>query len=109
GLPHPIAEIAQLAHHGGANVGIVLDRQDHLLAGRACSARPERCGGRARLAPERQEELEHRAVAELAVGTNVAAGLLEESIHHAETEPGSLPDRLGREERLENPLDELRR
>ena len=55
----------------------------------------------------RQVDLDGRAVAFLAVDLDVAAGLLDEAVHHAEAEAGALADLLGGEEGLEHPFEQL--
>src|ERR1051326_5614817 len=57
----------------------------------------------------RQVKPERRAKAPLAVDVDVAAGLLDEAEHHREAEPAALADRLGGEERLENPAENVHR
>src|SRR5207237_7230039 len=54
------------------------------------------------LAGARQIELDGRAVAFFAIDLDVAAGLLDEPVDHAEAETGSLADVLGGEKRLED-------
>ncbi len=46
-------------------------------------------------------------MAHLAIDADLAAALLAEAVGHAETEPGALPFRLGREERLERAIEHL--
>ena len=49
----------------------------------------------------RQINLDRRALAELAVDLDVAAGLLDEAIDLRQAKPGAVTDFLGGEERLE--------
>jgi hypothetical protein len=44
----------------------------------------------------------------LAIDFDMACGLFDETIHHAEAEPCTLPFRLGGEKRLEHALDDIR-
>ena len=50
----------------------------------------------------RQIELDRRAETFLAVDLDVAARLLDEAVHHAQSQPGAFADLLGGEERLEH-------
>ena len=52
-------------------------------------------------------ELDARAGAGLAVDGDVAAGLFDEAVDHAEAKAGAFADFLGREERLEHPAERL--
>ena len=55
----------------------------------------------------RQVDPHGRALAGLAVDLDVAAGLLDEAVDHAEPEAGALALGLGGEERLEDVVDDL--
>ena len=55
----------------------------------------------------RQIELDHRAAAFLAVDFDGAAGLLGETVDHAQPEAGAAADSLGGEERLEHPVADI--
>ncbi len=94
----------QLGVDVGAHQRIVLHHQDRLAAafhlGRRWLCRDLLRRG-IRL---RQIELEGRAKTLLAVKLDVAAGLLDEAVDHAQPEPGSLAHTLGRKERIEHPV-----
>src|ERR1700760_704953 len=55
----------------------------------------------------RQVEPESGALADLAVGTDMTAGLLQEAKHHREPQAGALTRLLGREEWLEYVVEYL--
>src|SRR5258708_4829256 len=57
----------------------------------------------------RQIDLHRRAMTDCAVDPDVAVRLLDEAVDHAETEPGTLADILGREERLEDAIQHVLR
>ena len=57
----------------------------------------------------RQVDAEGGALADLAVGEDVAAGLLDDAVDGGEAEAGALADLLGGEERLEDLGHHLRR
>ena len=63
------------------------------------------CSGRASLGDARQIQRELAAFADLAVHHHLAAGLLCETEHLRQAEPGALADFLGGEERLEDALE----
>src|SRR5258708_5604926 len=96
-----IAGLAQLPDHDAAQTGIVLHDQNRL------GAAPRRwLGGsinlqRRALFEARQVQTERRAFTDLAIGTDMSAGLLHEAEHHGQTEAGSLAQFLRREERFE--------
>ena len=56
----------------------------------------------------RKPDREPRAMAGLALDIDPSAMLLHDRIRHLQAESGPLPDGLGREERLEHPLQVLR-
>src|SRR6185437_13890132 len=51
--------------------------------------------------------LDRRALPDLAIDLDVAAGLLDEAVHLAQPKAGALPELLGGEERLEGAIDYL--
>ena len=55
----------------------------------------------------RQEDAERRALADFGVDIDEAAGLLDDAVDGGEAEPGALADLLGREERLEDLVDDV--
>ena len=55
----------------------------------------------------RQENIERRALAFLRVDIDEAAGLLDDTVHGRKPETGALADFLGREERLEDLVDDI--
>ena len=57
----------------------------------------------------RQEDAERGALAGLGIHVDKAAGLLDDAIHRREAKPGALADFLGREERLEDLVDDIGR
>ncbi|MEJ0070988.1 MAG: hypothetical protein WDO24_22180 [Pseudomonadota bacterium] len=102
GLLDMVAELLELARHDAPHRRLVLDHEDSL----AVSPWQRLCGvpfdDFVRRPIAWEIESEGRAHAKLAVDADMAAGLLDESEHHAETQPGALADRLGGEERLED-------
>src|SRR5207302_3146928 len=57
----------------------------------------------------RQENIERRALAFLRVDIDEAAGLLDDTVYGRKPETGALADFLGREERLEDLVDDIGR
>ena len=83
------------------------DNQDGLAgAGRDFARRPNGSRFDAALA-QRQVQPERRAPALGAFDPHMPARTAGEAVDHRQAKPGSLPDRLGREERLENLLEGL--
>src|SRR5207253_2133736 len=102
--------VAEACEHGCDRAPdnlVILDQQDALATG----AEPQRTSARRllarRLAP-REEELHHGAAAGLASEDDVPTRLLDEAEHAAQAEAGSLAWFLSRDERLENPVLDLR-
>ena len=56
-----------------------------------------------------QEDVEDAALADFGVTVDEPAGLLDDAVDHRQAEAGALADLLGREERLEDLLDQVRR
>ena len=54
-----------------------------------------------------QEDAERRPLAGLGIDVDEAAGLLDDAIDRRQPKPGALADLLGREERLEDLVDDL--
>src|SRR5262249_39362994 len=86
---------------------VVLDHQDRLMT--AFDRRTRRHIGGVEFACPRQVELDRGAVPLLAVDLDVPAGLLDEPVHHAEPETGSLAYVLGGEEGIEHAIPDRRR
>ena len=57
----------------------------------------------------RQEDAERGAFALLGIDIDEAASLLDDAVDRREPEAGALADFLGREERLEDLVDDIRR
>ena len=120
GLDHAVAARAQAARVQRAQALLVLDQQDGALPGevgaRFCFRR--RLLGRAiggggvghslqlGMMP-RQEDVERGALIGFGIDIDEAAGLLDDAVHRRQAEPGALADFLGREERLENLVDDV--
>src|SRR5581483_3331645 len=104
GLRHPVAEPLQRGHRHLAYRRIILDDEDALET-RMPASIGARDGAFGSGLPGRSGEiqLDARSVTDLAVDLGMAAGLLDEAVDHAETQPGALADLLGREERFEDP------
>ena len=101
---HGITETPEANRHEVPHEIIVLDAQDRLvpavqifITGRGHRRRRTAAGLR-KIDPERC------AVSLLAEHHDVAAGLLDESKHHAQPEPRACPELLGGKERLKNPV-----
>jgi hypothetical protein len=103
-----IAEALDLGGHRSADQRVVLHHQNGLHA-----AFDQRRGGRfddrLRRARARQIKLDARALSLLAVHVDLPAGLLDESVYHAQPEAGALADALGREEWIEDLVADGRR
>jgi len=99
----------QLHQHIVAYEVVILHYQDGLVAAR--SRLGDRHHDRLRLlvGDMRQIQPDRRAVTFLAVGLDMAARLLDETIDHAQAEAGTLAELLGSEERLEHPVSDRRR
>ncbi len=102
-----VAEVGEQFHHRAAHLLVILDHQNGFASadhGAALRLRHHILI----LAHPGQVDAYRGTVAGLAVDFDMAFGLLDETIHHAEPEPGALPLRLGAEKRLEHLLDHLR-
>ena len=104
-IQRDVAERMQLRQHIVAHQPVVLDDQDGFVA-----ALQSRCGrglGRQRSSCRRRQiHLDRRAVALLAVDLDVAGGLLDEAVDHAEAEAGALAGSLRGEERIEHLVED---
>ena len=105
----PIAEPDQLGDHVVPHQRIVLDDQYRLGSSphRRGDGRFDRFDVAARGA--RKIDLDAGAMAILAIDLDVAARLLDESVHHAQAEAGSLANFLGGEERIKHLVEYGRR
>ena len=101
-----VAEALELCADISAHQFIILDHQDGLVTALDLGALGPREFFRRGIGL-RQIEAEGRAVALFAVDLDVSARLLDEAVDHAQAEPGALADFLGREERLEHPVDDI--
>src|SRR4030095_14440406 len=110
GREHAIAEALQHSDNRAADGGVVLDDQYGLLAGRDLLGRAgPGLPAFAHRPVNRQMDLDGGPEPDLAVDADVTAGLLDETIHHAQPEARALADLLGGEERIERPRQYLRR
>src|SRR5207248_8747457 len=119
-LDHAVTARAQAARVQRAQALFVLDQQDGALAGeigarfRSSPRLLARAVRRMHLvlrvvlgAMPRQENIERRALAFLRVDIDEAAGLLDDTVYGRKPEAGALADFLGREERLEDLVDDI--
>ena len=120
GLDHAVAARAQAARIERAQALLVLDQQDGALPGQVG---PRLRLGRRRLGRAvrgrgvgldlllgmmpRQEDVERGALTGLGVDIDEAAGLLDDAVDRRQAEAGALADFLGREERLEDLVDDV--
>ena len=103
---HRVAEIAQQFDDGFAHFGIVFD-DEHEFRSADDGAGVDVDGHVLGLQHARQIDAHRRAVAGFAVDVDVAVGLLDEAVHHAQAEPGALAFGFGGEERFEDVLHHL--
>src|SRR5262249_31811432 len=99
-----VAERFQLKNGGWPGGWVVVHRQDQFRSGGRSeivshAIRTGLCGGGL---AAREVQFESRALSELALRADVAAGLSYESVDHAQPKPSPLALRLGREERFIN-------
>jgi len=95
------AELAQHQRGDVADGGLVFDEENDLVARHDGGLGGCRRGGGKLITSRGKIEAERGAAAGLAVDADLAAGLLHETIHHAEAETGAAADGLGGEEWLE--------
>ncbi len=96
-----VSQQPQLLRDKITNDGVVFDTEDGLVAARKLFS--DFVGGkRRRMIGYRKIQLERGPPAVSGFELDVAAGLLDEPVHHAETEPGALADAFGAEEGFVN-------
>jgi len=88
---------------------LVLDHEDRLAAAPGGLGSGRRGGRHGVLVRGREEGAEGRAHARLGVDAEAATGPGHDAVHGCQPQPGSLVLRLGGEERLEDPGDDLGR
>ena len=104
-LEYAVSELAQDHDAVGAHVVVVLEDQHRFVPLRLPGASFSSLTGLVHAIPVKpwKVQFDGRSLSRLAVYRDVAAGLLDEAVDHAEAEPGSLSGLFRGEKGFENP------
>ncbi len=103
--------IAELLYEGSTDVGdvrIVLDDKNRTMPGHNRLRGRRRHGLDERCLPTRQVDCDRRAAADRAGRNDGTPRLMRKAVDLRQSEAGAFPERLGREERLENSRQDVR-